>query len=93
MVLLGVFEGTNDPECLSPSLVKPKPIKNRRRFLSGFRNINKQLKQKPYTMTKINEMLFKLEGFPYDASLDLNMGYYPIELSKNASDLCKIIPP
>ena len=27
-------------------------------------------------MTKINEMLLKLEGIQYSISLDLNMGYY-----------------
>ena len=42
-------------------------------------------------MPKINEMLLKLEGFQYDASLDLNMGYYHIQFRKNASNLCTII--
>ena len=42
-------------------------------------------------MPKTNDMLFKLEGFQYPTSLDLNMGYYHIRLSKNASTLCKII--
>ena len=42
-------------------------------------------------MPKINEMLLKLEGFHYATSLDLNMGYYHIRLSKNASNLCTII--
>ena len=41
-------------------------------------------------MPKINEMLLKLKGFQYDMSLDLNMGYYNIQVSKNASILCKI---
>ena len=36
-------------------------------------------------MTKINEMLSKLEGFQYATALDLNMGSYHILLSKNAS--------
>ena len=56
-------------------------------------NINKQLKQKPCPMPKINEMLLKLEGFQYATSLDLNMGYYHIRLIKNASNLCTIILP
>ena len=43
-------------------------------------------------MPKINEMLLKLEGFQYSTSLDLNMGYYHILLSKNASNVCTIIP-
>ena len=42
-------------------------------------------------MPKTNERLLKLEGFQYAVSLDLNMGYYHIQLSKNASNLCKII--
>ena len=42
-------------------------------------------------MPKTNEILLKLEGFQYDTSLDLNMGYYHIRLIKNASNLCKII--
>ena len=42
-------------------------------------------------MIKTNEMLLKLEGFQYANSLDLNMGYYHIRLSKKTSILCKII--
>ena len=59
-------------------------------FLSEFRNLNKQLKQKPYPITKINEMLLKFEGFQYATTLG---GYYHIQLSSNASNLCKIILP
>ena len=33
-------------------------------------------------MPKINEILLKLEGFQYDKSLDLNMGYYHIRIRK-----------
>ena len=34
-------------------------------------------------------MSLKLEIFQYATSLDLNMGYYHIRLSENASNLCK----
>ena len=34
-------------------------------------------------MPKNNEMLLKLEGFQYDTSLDLDMGYYHIQLIDN----------
>ena len=44
-------------------------------------------------MPNINEVLLKLEGFQYDTFLDLNMVYYHIRLSKNASNLCTIILP
>ena len=42
-------------------------------------------------MSDINEMLFQLEDFQSDISLDLNMGYYHIRLRNNASNSCKII--
>ena len=55
--------------------------------------MNKKLRREPYPMPKTNEMLLKLEGFKYDIPLDLNMGYYHIRISKNASNLCTIIIP
>ena len=61
------------------------------RFISDFRNLYKQLKHKLYPITNINEILLKLEGFQYYIPLDLNMGYYHILLSKDASNLCMII--
>ena len=36
-------------------------------------------------------MLLKLEVFRYAKSFDLNMGYYHIQLIKNASNLCTFI--
>ena len=44
-------------------------------------------------MPKIQDLLQKLEGFIYATSLDLNMGYYHIELTPNAHRLCTIIMP
>ena len=93
LVLLGVFGVANDSEWGATYFAQPKPKSNQVRFLSDFRNLNKQLNQKPYPMPKINEMLLKLQGFQYATSLDLNMGYYHIRLSKNARNLCRIILP
>ena len=42
-------------------------------------------------MKKIREILLNLEGFQYAMSLDLNLGYYHIRLSKQASNLFNII--
>ena len=60
-------------------------------FLSDFRNLNKQLKRKPYLMPKVCDMLLKLEGFKYAMSLEPNMGYYHIRLNEEESNLCTII--
>ena len=91
LLLLGVLKVENDSEWGSPSFFQPKPKSNKVKFLSDFRNINKKSNQKPYPRPKIIEMLLKLEGFQYATSLYLNMGYYHIWLSKNASNLCTII--
>ena len=44
-------------------------------------------------MPKTNEMLLKLKGFKYATSLDLNIGYYHIQLRENASNSCTTILP
>ena len=93
LVLHGLLRVASDSEWGAPSFAQPKPKSNRIRFLSDIRNLNKQLKQKPYPIPKTNEMLLKLEGFNYAASLDLNMGYYHVVISENAGNLCTIIIP
>ena len=90
---VGVFQVSNDSEWGDLSFAYPKPNSNRVGFLSHLRNLNKQLKRKPYPMPKINEMLLGLEGFQYATSPNLNMGYYHIRLSKNTSNLCTNIIP
>ena len=42
-------------------------------------------------MPNINEILLKLKGFQCATSLDLNMGYYHIRISKNAINLCTTV--
>ena len=92
LVLLRVLEVENDSEWGAPSFARHKHRSNQVCFLSEFINLNKRLKKKPYPMTKINEMLLKLEGFQYATPLDLNTGYDHIQLSENASNLYTIIP-
>ena len=88
-----VLEIANDSEWVAPYFAQPTPKTNWVHFLSDFRNINKQLKRKPYPMPKINEISSELEGFWYAVLLDLSMGYSHIRLSENASNLCTIIIP
>ena len=89
---LGVLRKVNHSEWGAPSFIIPK--KNGTvRFLSDFRELNKALKRFPYPMPKIQDMLMKLEGFQYASSLDLNMGYYHIQLLPSASKLCTIVLP
>jgi hypothetical protein len=46
-----------------------------------------------YPIPRIQDMLFNLEGFKYTTSLDLNMGYYHIELSPDSKKLCILVMP
>ena len=63
------------------------------RFISDFRELNKRIKRKPFPIPKIQDLLLKLEGFKYATSLDLNMGYYHIELCPESKKLCTIVLP
>jgi hypothetical protein len=62
-------------------------------FISNFCELNKRIKQKPYPIPKIQDLLLKLEGFQYAMTLDLNMGYYHIKLSPFGKCLCTIVTP
>jgi hypothetical protein len=61
------------------------------RSLANLRELNKRIKIKPFSLPKINDLLQKLEGFQFATSLDLNMGYYDIELTPNLSRFCTIV--
>ena len=62
-------------------------------FIKDFRELNKCIIRKPYLIPKIQDMLLNLEGFQYATSLDLNMGYYHIELSPASKQLCTVVLP
>jgi len=89
---IGVLRKVNDSKWGAPTFIQPKKNKTVR-FLSDFRELNKLIKRKPFPIPKIQDMLQKLEGFTYATSLDLNMGYYHIRLTPEASRLCTIVLP
>ena len=92
LVKAGVLKKVNHSEWGAPMFISPKKDRTVR-FISDFRELNKRIKRKPYPLPKIQNMLLKLEGFQYATSLDLNMGYYPIELSPFSKCLCTIVLP
>ena len=89
---LGVLKKVNRSEWAAPTFIIPKKDKTVR-FISDFRELNKRIKRKPYPIPKIQDIMQKLEGFRYATTLDLNMGYYHIELSPAAKRLCTIVLP
>jgi hypothetical protein len=88
----GFLKKVNQSEWTAPTFLIPK-IDAMVQFMSDFRELNKRIKQKPYLIPKIQDLLLKLKGFQYAMTLDLNMGYYHIELSPFSKHLCTTITP
>ena len=63
------------------------------RCISDFSGLNKHLNRNPFLIPKTQDLLLKLEGFQHATSLDLNMGYYHIELTPFSKRLCTIVTP
>ena len=92
LVKIGVLQKVHHSECGAPTFVMPKKDWTSR-FITNFRELNKQTKRKPYPISKMQDLLLKLEGFTFATLLDLNMGYYHIELTPRTSALCTIVLP
>ena len=74
--------------------VFPVPKKdNTIKFVFEARVLNAKIKRKPYPIPKTQDLLQRLGGFTYASSLDLNMGYWHIELDEKSSKYCKIVLP
>ena len=73
LVLLGVLEQINGSEQVAPSFTESKAKTNQVKIISDIRNLDMQIKHKPYPILKTNKMLLKLEGFKYAMSLNFNM--------------------
>ncbi len=89
---LGVLRKVNRSEWTAPTFIIPKKD-GTVRFISDFRELNKRIRRKPFPIPHIQDMLLNLEGFKYATSLDLNMGYYHIELDASSKELCTIVLP
>lgn len=92
LVALGVLKKVNRSEWAAPTFIIPKKD-GTVRFITDFRELNKRIRRLPYPIPKIQDLLLKLEGFRYATSLDLNMGYYHIELTPFAKRMCTIVLP
>jgi hypothetical protein len=77
LILIGVLKWQPSSKWASPSFIIPKKD-HTVHTISDFRELNKQIVQKPYPNPKISTTLQELEGFMYATTLDLNMGYYTV---------------
>ena len=92
LIKLGVLKQINASEWAAPTFIISKKDATVR-FIPDFCELNKCIKCKPFPIPKIQDLLLKLEGFQHATSLDLNMGYYHIELMPFSKRLCTIVMP
>ena len=76
----GVLKQEPNSEWASPKFIILKKNVSIR-FLTDFREVNKRLIQTPWPLAKISTILQELDAFMWATSLDLNMGYYHIQLA------------
>ena len=55
-------------------------------FLTDFREVNKCIQRKPFSLPRINKSLQKVDKFRSATAIDLCQGYYSILLSKKKSE-------
>jgi hypothetical protein len=88
----GVLAKDSNSDWAVPTFIIPKK-EGTLRFVTDFRQLNKAIKQKPFPIPNIQDILQKIGGFTYAMALDLNMRYYNICLDPNAASLCTLILP
>ena len=88
----GVMRKINRSEWAAPMFTISKPDGSIR-SLADLRGLNELIKRHPFPIPKIQDLLQKLEGFMWATSLDLNMGYYHIELTPQAARKCTVVLP
>ena len=89
---LGVMEFQPASEWVSPMFIIPKTDQTVH-IISDFTEVNKRLVRKSFPIPQISRVLQELEGFTFATVLDLNMGYYNIELDPDTSKICTNIFP
>ena len=87
---LKVIKKVNRSQWVAPTFLIPKKYSTVR-FISDFGELNKNILRQPYPIPKIQDHLLRLKGFRYGTTLDLNVGYYHIELSAKSKELCTIV--
>jgi hypothetical protein len=90
LVDIGVLTPVQSSAYGTPVFIIPKK-EGTVRFLSDYRKVNQTIVRKPYPIPRIGDTLQQLEGFQYATALDLNMGYYTIQLDPATKDMTTIV--
>ena len=92
LVKIGLFTRVQLSEWSSPTFCIPKKD-GRIRIVSDYRKVNKLIKRKAKNLPNIMDTLMSLVSFQYVTCIDLNMGYYAMELNEQAKKICTIVLP
>ena len=90
LVEIGVLTPVQESEYGTPVFIIPKK-EGTVRFVTDFRRVNKNIVRKPYPIPRIGETMQQLDGFQFATALDLNMGYYTIQLDAKSKDITTIV--
>ena len=60
-------------------------------FITDYYRLNQQLVRNTHRLTIVCDNIQQLEGFQYDISLNINMGYYTIRISPASQDMMAIV--
>ena len=61
------------------------------RSSTDYQNLNHKFSINPYPMPRIGDTMLQLEGSQYATALDLNMGYYTIDILTKSCDFTTIV--
>ena len=79
-------------EWAAPSFIIPKQD-DTVRFINDFRELNKNLKRKPYKLPRIQDIMNKRKNYTYCTKIDLSMFYHCLMLDDESRKLCTINTP
>jgi hypothetical protein len=80
---IGVLRKTNDSKWAAQGFAVPK--KNKQiRFVTDFRMLNRFLRRYPFPLPSIQEIMRTVDGLTFVSILDLNMGFWMIQLDKES---------
>ena len=92
LVDIGLFTKVELAEWSSPTFCIPKKD-GRIRIVTDYRKVNKCIKRKPHPLPNIMDTIMTLGSFKYATCIDLNMGYYAMEMDDLAKKICTIVLP
>jgi hypothetical protein len=89
---IGVLRKTNNSEWAAQGFAVPK--KNKQiRFITDFCMLNRFLCRYPFPLPSIQEIMHTVNGLTFVSILDLNMGFWMIQLDKGSQWLATVILP